>query len=126
MVEKYFSQFGELGNVLIREPEPQSLSKVPEEKRNFILNHKYAFICFKNCESAKRVVNEVTYQKLTDNVFNTELNSIIELLRKLPAAEEHLYMASCYIIENEEGYKGLINTNLKELYDNFLKVNYLK
>jgi polyadenylate-binding protein len=88
-IEKFFSKYGELGSILIREPDEKNLSdKLPEEKRNHILSHKFAFVCYKNFDSAKRAVNEVPYYKVHDKDYNTEIDNLIELLRKQDLEEE--------------------------------------
>ncbi len=104
---------------MIKTPQPSSLEKLPEEKRNFILNHKYAFICFKDFETAAVVVNKFSYMKINDSAYNNQLNSIVEELKKQNVKEEDLYRCACYIIENCEEYK--VNyTNETKLAD-FIK-----
>lgn len=79
----FFSKYGELGSVLIKEPDVTNLdSRLPEEKRKQILSHKYAFICYKNFDSAMKAVNEVPYYKLNDKEYNNELNKLVEVLGK--------------------------------------------
>jgi RNA recognition motif-containing protein len=129
MIEAYFKVYGEITSLLVREPDPQTLSeKIPEEKRKFILAHKYAFVCFKNPEAAKKIVNEVSYLKVSDKNFNNELNSLVELLKKQNVAQEHLFSCACYILENVDGYKNLINdsTKLQGLYEQFRNVNKIQ
>ena len=66
MIVNHFKVYGEIGNYIIRTPDPSTLGKLPEEKRNFILNYKYAFVCFKQFDSASKAVNKVSYEKLTN------------------------------------------------------------
>ncbi len=115
----YFKTYGEIGSYIIKTPEPSSLEKLPEEKRNFILNHKYAFICFQKFETAAIVVNQVSYMKINDKDYNNLLNSIVEELKKQNVKEEDLYRCACYIIENCEDFKSNY-TNQSKLAD-FIK-----
>lgn len=77
-IEKYFSKYGTFGSILIREPDAKLLSdKLPEEKRNQILAHKYAFICFKEFDAAKYAVNQVPYYKIVDKAYNAEVDRLV-------------------------------------------------
>ncbi len=76
-VKKFFSKFGELGSVLVKEPNEAGLDKLPEEKRAQILSKKYAFICFKEFDAAKNAVNEVPYYKLNDHAYNAEVDKLV-------------------------------------------------
>lgn len=79
-IENYFSAYGPLGSTLIREPKENELSKLPDEKKNQILSHKYAFICYKNFDDAENAVNKVPYLRIQDKAFNEELEKIAALL----------------------------------------------
>ena len=82
-IKKYFSKYGDFGSIIINEPDPKKLdSKIPEDKRNQIVSHKYAFICFKNFDSAERAVNEVPYYKISNKIYNQEIDKIVEILSK--------------------------------------------
>jgi RNA recognition motif-containing protein len=83
-IENYFSAYGPLGSTLIRVPKENELSKLPDDKRNQILTHKYAFICYKNFDDAERAVNRVPYLKIQDKNYNTELERVAELLKSQP------------------------------------------
>lgn len=83
-VENFFSAYGPLGSTLIREPKENELTKLPDEKKNQILTHKYAFICYKNFDDAEKAVNKVPYFKIQDKAYNTELERVAELLKKQP------------------------------------------
>jgi RNA recognition motif-containing protein len=124
MIVNHFKVYGEIGNHIIRIPDKDTLStKLPEEKRNFILNHKYAFICYKNFDSATKAVNKVSYEKINNKEYNAELNSIVEALKKQNVLEPNLYKCACFIIENCENYKTSYGTEskLKEFIKNFEK-----
>jgi hypothetical protein len=69
---------------LIRVPKENELIKLPDEKKNQILAHKYAFICYKNFDDAENAVNKVPYFKIQDKAFNTELEKIAELFKNQP------------------------------------------
>jgi polyadenylate-binding protein len=80
---KFFSKYGELGSCLIKEADASLLDKkIPDEKKKQILSHQYAFICYKDFDSAKRAVNEVPYYKTHDKQFNAEIDKLVELLSK--------------------------------------------
>jgi hypothetical protein len=50
---------------------------LPEQKRNEILQHKFAFVCYKDAKSAMRAVNEVPYYKIEDKSYNSELDKLV-------------------------------------------------
>jgi len=68
--------------VLVKEPDGSNLEVLPEQKRNEILTHKFAFVCYKDPKSAMRAVNEVPYYKIEDNKYNSELETLVSNLRK--------------------------------------------
>ena len=80
-IKNHFSKYGEIGSMLVKEPDSKGLDKLPEEKRASILAHKYAFVCFKNFDSAMRAVNEVPYYKLNDKAYNAEVDRLVGLVR---------------------------------------------
>jgi len=106
-ITKFFSKYGELGSILIREPDATTLDKLPEEKKNQILSHKFAFICFKDFDSAKRAVNEIPYYKVNDKDFNKELDKLVELLKKNGVEQEFLQKGAAYIIENVKDFNNV-------------------
>lgn len=81
-IENFFSAYGPLGSTMIREPKENELNKLPDEKKNQILTHKYAFICYKNFDDAEKAVNKVPYFKIQDKAYNADLEKIAELLKK--------------------------------------------
>jgi len=124
MIVNHFKVYGEIGNYIIRMPELSTLGKLPEEKRNFIMNHKYAFVCFKDFDAASKAVNKVSYEKLTNKEYNKELNAIVDALKKQQGmSEENLYRCACFIIENCDNYKADFgnDTKLKEFIKAFEK-----
>jgi len=128
-IVKFFSKYGELGSILIREPDEKALDpKLPEDKKNYILSHKFAFICFKDFDAARRAVNEIPYYKLHDKTYNAEIDKLVDLLRKNGVEEDHLHKGAAYIIENVDNYKkvfedqSLLNDTL-ETFRKHLKEN---
>lgn len=83
------------------------------------MKHKYAFICFKNFDSAANVVNQVSYLKINDKNYNKEIKSLADSLKKQGCPPEHLYRCACYIYENINDYK---NADLKQSLEIFNKV----
>lgn len=133
-IKSIFSQYGELGSVLVRDPKENIDSKIPEDKRKNILNHKFAFICFKNPENAKKAVSIAPFRKLSDNAFNEKLEGIVSTisgLKRLP--EEHHYRFATYLIENKENPNKILSdqvscSNAIEEFQSYLKEhddNYL-
>lgn len=104
-IKKMFSKFGELGSCLIKEPKKEVDEKMPEEKKNQILNHKFAFICFKKAESAKNALNEIPFFKLNDKDYNKKLKEVSEKFFNLKkfsdkVSQEHKYRFPVFLIEN--------------------------
>jgi len=122
-IEKFFSKYGAIGSMIVQEPDLKSLEKLPEEKRNGILEHKYAFICFKDFDAAKRVVNEVPYYKLKDTAYNTKVDEFVALLKKSNVEEDHLRRCAVFLLENnEDSVKLFTDANLlKEQIEAFCK-----
>ena len=77
-IKKYFSVYGEIGSMIVREPEADKLKKeLPEEKKKHILEHKYAFVCFKSLDGpAKKAVAKVPFLKLKDEEYNKKIEEI--------------------------------------------------
>ena len=65
-----------------------SLQKLPIEKRNFILNHQFAFVTFKDCKDADRVINEFPYLKLNNKKYNDEIFSLNQKISETKLIEE--------------------------------------
>lgn len=114
----YFKTYGQIGSHIIRIPNSSNLDKLPEEKRTFILNHQYAFICYKEFDPAKNVVDKVSYLKLTDQEYNKKLESLVDILKKTGLDKEHWYRAACFIIENFTDVKKDDNS-IKEYLEKF-------
>jgi polyadenylate-binding protein len=127
-IKKYFSQYGEIGSMIVRVPEADKLKKeLPEEKRKHILEHKYAFVCFKSLDGpAKKAVAKVPYLKLEDEKYNQKIEEISKKVNEAGVGEDDMYKCACYImdnnaeekIENKEelerlvkAFKDLINDN---------------
>jgi hypothetical protein len=85
-----FSSYGEILSVFVKESDQKLLEKLPEEKRKYILEHQFAFITFKDPNSAGRVVNEVPYLKQNNKSHNEELRRIVETIKKSTPIEERL------------------------------------
>ena len=127
-IKKYFSTYGELGSVLVKEPEPANLEKLPEEKKNQILSHKYAFICYKDFDAAKNAVNKVPYFKLSDTVYNKDIERLSELLSKNSVEKENIFKAATFIVENVENWNNVFSdqnavTSAVEAFRKHMKEN---
>ena len=108
-IRKLFVSYGEILTVFVKEVDEKNLEKLPEEKRKDISEHKFAFITFKNPESASKLVNEQPYLKINDKNYNTELVSIVEVLKQTELDSRHHHRFACYLIENEKEYKTILN-----------------
>jgi polyadenylate-binding protein len=122
-IVNFFSRYGELGSILIRDPDVNALEKLPDEKRNYILQHKFAFICFKDFDAARRAVNEIPYYKIQDKEYNKEVDKIGQILKKSGLETDHLQRAAVFIIENYQDYRNVINDQnlLNEALESFRK-----
>ncbi len=67
--------------MLLKEPDSGLLEKLPEDKRKDILHHKFAFVCYKDPQSAINAVNEVPYSKIEDSNYNNKLNGICKIIK---------------------------------------------
>ena len=101
-IKNYFSKYGEIGSMIVREPEADKLKKeLPDEKRRHILNHKYAFVCFKSLDGpAKKAVAKVPFLKLNDNEYNKKLEEIGKKMNESGVGEDDMYKCACYILDN--------------------------
>ena len=127
-IKKYFSVYGEIGSMIVREPEADKLKKeLPEEKKKHILEHKYAFVCFKSLDGpAKKAVAKVPFLKLKDEEYNKKIEEIGKKVNESGVGEDDMYKCACYILDNNfqdkinykeeldkivKDFKGLINDN---------------
>ena len=123
-VKNYFSKFGEISSMLVKSPDPEKLNKnLPEEKRKNILEHKYAFVCYKSLDGpAENAVAKVPYLKLFDESYNNKMEEYAEILRKQNVKEENVYKCACYIDENNLSDKINVPQELKKIIDDFNKL----
>ena len=124
-IEKYFSKYGKISSMIIREPEEERLNaSLPKEKKEQILKHKYAFVCFESLDGpATNAVNQVPYYKINDKAYNDKINKLVELLKKQKVDEDKLHKCACYIEENGLTEKVMKDEKeLKESIDNFTKL----
>lgn len=123
-VRNYFSKYGEISSMLVKSPDPSKLNKnLPEEKRKNIINHKYAFVCYKSLDGpAENAVAKVPYLKLFDESYNKKIEEFAEVLRKQKVKEENVYKCACYIDENKLAEKINNPRELKKIIDDFNKL----
>ena len=118
-VKKYFSKFGEIGSMIVKLPEKDKLSKeIPEKKMRQILNHKFAFICYKSLDGpAEKVISKVPFLKITDQKYNTKIEELAKKVYSYGVKVEDIYKFACYILDNDlEGEinnKEDLNKNMK-------------
>ena len=118
-IKKYFSVYGEIGSMIVREPEADKLKKeLPEEKKKHILEHKYAFVCFKSLDGpAKKAVAKVPFLKLKDEEYNKKIEEIGKKVNESGVGEDDMYKCDCYILDNNFQDK----INYKEELDKIVK-----
>ena len=123
-VRKYFSKYGDISSMIVKSPDPSKLNKnLPEEKRNNIINHKYAFVCYKSLDGpAENAVAKVPYLKLFDESYNNKIEEFAEILRKQNVKEENVYKCACYIDEYNLADKINDPRELKKIIDDFNKL----
>ena len=101
-IKKYFSKYGEIGSMIVRIPEADKLKKeLPEEKRKHILEHKYAFVCFKSLDGpAKKAVAKVPYLKIDDEEYNKKIEELSNKAKEAGIGEDDIYKCACFILDN--------------------------
>ena len=127
-IKDYFSKYGEIGSMIVREPEADKLKKeLPEDKKRHILNHKYAFVCFKSLDGpAKKAVARVPYLKILDSAYNKKIDEIAEKAKEAGVKEEDMYKCACYVldinaenkVENKDEFSRVIKTFTDLINDN--------
>jgi hypothetical protein len=113
----------------VKQPEEKMLSKLPEGKKRSILDHQFAFISFKDYDSAERAVLEIPYLKINDSKYNEILFSLIEPIKVSCNIEEKYIFVKCremlkfstFLIESlKEPLKVFTNTQeLEESREHF-------
>ena len=83
-----FSKYGEVLDVFMKQPEEKNLNYLPSEKKEFVMNHQFAFITFKEFASADLAVNEVPYLKIRDEDYNKEIEVVAEEVKKHTNVED--------------------------------------
>ena len=123
-VRNYFSKYGEISSMLVKSPDPEKLNKnLPKEKRKNILDHKYAFVCYKSLDGpAENAVAKVPYLKLFDESYNNKIEEYAENLRKQNVKEENVYKCACFIDENNLSEKFNNPRDIKKVIDDFNKL----
>ena len=123
-VKKYFSKFGEIGSMLVREAEKDKLKKeLPEEKKRQILDHKFAFVCYKSLDGpADKAVSKVPYLKLLDEKYNKKIEEIAKKVNSFDVKEKDIYKCACYILDNDLEEKSKEKENLEKIINKFNEI----
>ena len=123
-VRNYFSKYGEISSMLVKSPDPERLNKaLPEQKKKNILEHKYAFVCYKSLDGpAENAVAKVPYLKLSDDSYNKKMEEYADILRKQNVTEENVYKCACYIDENKLADKINNPEELEKIINDFQKI----
>ena len=124
-IKKYFAKYGTISSMITREPEEGRLNpELPVEKKEQILKHKYAFVCFEKLDGpAVHAVNEVPYYKLNNKAYNDTIDKLVDVLKKEGIEEDKRNKCACYIEENKLTEKVL--NDEKELKDAITAFNKL-
>ena len=122
-VKKYFSKYGEIGSMVVKECLEDKLKRdIPEDKRRQILNHKYAFVCYKSLDGpAKKAISQVPYLKISDEKYNKRIKAIAKKVCEVGVEEDDLYKCACYMIENNLDEKAKTKIELENVVQNFNK-----
>ncbi len=64
------------------------MANLPDEKKSHIMNFLFAFITFKDFNSAEKAVNEASFLKPSNPKFNKELLNLSEIVKDLGRLEE--------------------------------------
>ena len=120
-IKNYFSKYGEIGSMIVREPEADKFKKeLPDEKRRHILNHKYAFVCFKSLDGpAKKAVARVPYLKILDDNYNKKIDQIAQKAKDNGVSEDDMYKCACYVLDNNAESKVDNKEEFEKLIKNF-------
>ena len=120
-VKTYFSKYGEIGSMVVREPQKDKLKKeLPEDKKRQILNHKYAFVCYKSLDGpAEKVVSKVPYLKLSDDKYNKKVEEIAKKVNSCGVKEADIFKCACYMLDNDLGDKLKGKEELTKIINNF-------
>ena len=123
-IKRYFSKYGEIGSMIVRKAEADKLKKeLPEDKKKHILNHKFAFVCYKSLDGpGKNAVAKVPYLRISDDEYNKKIEEIGKKVNSSGIKKDDMFKCACYILENnlEEKMKikeefGKIITDFKNL-----------
>ena len=120
-VRKYFSKFGEIGSMIVKLPEKDKLNKeLPEKKMRQILNHKYAFICYKSLDGpAEKVISKVPFMKIADEKYNNKIEEIAKKVHKYGVKEEDKYKLACHILDSDLEDKIKNKEDFNKIMDGF-------
>jgi polyadenylate-binding protein len=120
-IKEYFSKYGEIGSMIVKEPDANRLNKdLPEEKKKNILSHKYAFVCFKSLDGpAKLAVARVPYLKIADDEYNKKIDEIAKKAKENGVDENDMYKCACYILDLNEEEKTKKKEDLEKLIKDF-------
>jgi RNA recognition motif-containing protein len=83
-----FSKYGEILHVFLKSPEENTLANLPSVKKTNIMNYLFAFITFKDFNSAEKAVNEASFIKPLDPNFNKEFFNLSEIVKELGRFDE--------------------------------------
>ena len=126
-IKKYFEKYGKISSMIIREPEESRLSaSLPPEKKEQIMNHKYAFVCFESLDGpAVNAVNQVPYYKINDEAYNKKIDNLVKVIdtnkETLGLDKDSSYHKFAAFLD-EKGYadEAMKDVNaLKKYYDEF-------
>lgn len=115
--------------MIVREPDATKLhTALTEDKKKQILEHKFAFVCFKSLDGpAKKAVNEVPYYKIGEKDYNEKIDKLVEKCKANDIDVNDLHKCAVYIddlektegvMKDEEELKQLISEFKQYLIEN--------
>ena len=126
-VKKIFAKYGEINSMIVKRVEEDKLKKLPEKKRRQILNHKYAFICYKHLDGpAQKAIAKVPYLKILDEKYNKKIEEIGKIVNNAGIKDDDKYKCACYILDNNLAGKVKVKEDLEKViidFNNLMKEN---
>lgn len=123
-VRNYFSKYGEISSMIVRLPDASKLKPtIPAEKRKEILEHKFAFVCYKSLDGpAEKAIAQVPYMKITDKAYNEQMEYYVNIFKLKPINEADIYKCACYVLEHKLVEKVKTSEGLEEVTKKFLEI----
>ena len=118
-VKEIFSGYGEILSIFMKSIDSKLVEKLSEGKKKSILEHQFAFITFKDFNSASKVVDQHPYLRLNDENYNSQIRSLANTIEKNGFFDNRFFIIyhsnsfkfACYLLENIENYNEVLSEN---------------